>query len=646
MSGVLCILTKLKTSQIIFDAPVVIGKINMSSNTFNAIKTINTIKTVTAINTVKTVDIVNTVNTVNTVSVNVANTVNTVQIANPYFIAGSGVKYAAMAKATAITATTFPSVTSITPAVSCAGMASASSASITAAAVAASVLPILALGGGVAFTAALLTDAFRNHVEGKRRASFLQELAEIVSAVKTRSAIYSESEYEKFSEMKETVSKIKQLEHGLSELTASIAGDEDVLTTGVKLGWAREIAENLRNFETELAYLKYKKISELDIRAASIQKFKNEIIEKMSAIAGSAPEAAEIIKAAEKIDLKRIPALQTAGAGAEKLIELTETIAADENMIRAISVNALKLIENSDLDKMLADNFKRALTIDDMGKRHSEAEPEITVVDKINLLLAELLFIEDNSEYSEVLKKFDGIKIERDAERRLMLYDDFVIFCEGLLIKECLRIRTRGDLFEMKRQLMCLGTPRALELAGEIGSMDPSGGPIDMQAVKVRITSAVEEDSARWESDSCAKALRSAFEELGYETDDDFETILITEKKAYIHKPSMKDYHIQLLANPEKNMLQVEIVRDVESGRQADESSRSQETRDIEVQTEFCGDYEKVVEKLEGRGVEIIEKSRKKPGEIKVKKVVNLSGARRKTQKTDGATGLERKIKP
>ena len=178
MSGVLCILTKLKTSQILFDAPV-ISKINMSSNTFNAIKTINTVKTVTAINTVKTVDIVNTVNTVNTVTVNVANTVNTVQIANPYFIAGSGVKYAAMAKATAITATTFPNVTSITPAVSCAGMASASSASITAAAVAASVLPILALGGGVAFTAALLTDAFRNHVEGKRRASFQQELAEI-----------------------------------------------------------------------------------------------------------------------------------------------------------------------------------------------------------------------------------------------------------------------------------------------------------------------------------------------------------------------------------------------------------------------------------------------------------------------------------
>ncbi|HNY11770.1 MAG TPA: hypothetical protein PKK26_09300, partial [Candidatus Wallbacteria bacterium] len=500
---------------------------------------------------------------------------------------------------------------------------------------------------GVAFTAALLTDAFRNHVEGQRRASFKKELAEIRSAVKMRSALYSEAEYEKFAEMKETVSKIKQLENGLSELTASIVGDEDVLTTGVKLGWAREIAENLRNFETELAYLKYKKIAELDIRIASIQKIKNEIIETMTPIVGESLEAAEIIKAAEKINLKQISTLKMIGIGPESLIKLDDLISSAENMIKAMSAKTVELIECQALDEILTAELKKSLTIDDIGTgngKSAELEQEMNAVDKVNMLLAELLFIEDSCEYPEVLKKLDEIKAEKYRDLRLTLYDDLVIFCEGLLTNERCRVRTRDDLFEMKRQLACLGTPKAMELAGEIGSMAPSGGPIDMQAVKVRITAAVEEDSARWESDSCAKALRSAFEELGYETDDDFETILITEKKAYIHKPSMKDYHIQLLANPEKNMLQVEIVRDVETDRQAVESSRSQETRDIEVQTEFCGDYEKVVEKLEGRGVEIIEKSRKKPGEIKVKKVVNLSGARRKTQ-TKIDAGLERKVK-
>jgi len=454
-------------------------------------------------------------------------------------------------------------------------------------------------------------------------------------------------ESEKLPEMKDSTAKVRALEAELALLVKSVSENEDILATGGKLCRAREIVETVKKHESELAYLKYKKIDEAGFRTAAIVKMKNEIAAILSNITGKDPEAAEIIKAINGIRTPDI-SVQITNAVAGELIAMDKAIAETENLTRTIYLKALRIIKDRKLDGMLADKFGKALTIDDIASRgpaHIRTKREINVIDKINRLLSELVFLNENSEYSKALKKFDTIKNEEDREQRFMLYDDFVIFCEGLLKAERARIRLANDLGEMKMQLECLGTPKAAAMAKKINALTASSEPIDMNAVKCGIAAAIEEDSALLNSGIYIKTLKNAFEELGYETEADFETILINEKKLYIHKPSMKNYHVQLLSNPEKNMLQIEVVRMVESDKHEEDASRSQDIRDKEVQTEFCADYERAIRSLEEKGVAISEKNRKMPGEIKVKKVIDVSGAGKKAQRKN-EPGLEKKIRP
>ncbi len=565
-------------------------------------------------------------------------------IVNPGFIPGSAVNYAVMAKGSSFAAA-FPCISPIAPAVSATGTASCASSAISAAAVA-SVLPILILGGSVAFSAALLSDAFRCRAEEKRRESFQRAFERIRTSVGIRAALYRAAAGQKLPGINAAVSNIKALEIELAALIRSVSGEEDILATGQKLCRAKEIAEDVKKNESEIAYLTYQKIDEYAGRIAAIAKVKAMIVETISKIAVEDGRAAEIMASTNNTRIPDISTLKIAEAG--ELEALDNSITAAGNLINSLGSEAADLLEGKKIDKFTAGIFKKALTIDDIstgGIGRAPLAREINVLEKINRTLSELMFLAENSEYSKVIKKFDGIKAEEDTDQRLMLYDDFVIFCEGLLRKERRRIRSANDLREMKDQLECLGTPEAAKIADEIGALMVSGGKFDMEALKIEIVKAIEEDSARANSLEYAKALKSAFEEIGYETETDFETVLINDKRSYIHKPSMKNYHVQLLSNPEKNMLQVEVVREAESEGQSEETSSSREIRDKEVQTEFCGDYEKVIRALEEKGVAVSEKNRKKPGDIKVKKVAGIPGAGKKDRKNI-RTALERKIKP
>jgi len=79
---------------------------------------------------------------------------------------------------------------------------------------------------------------------------------------------------------------------------------------------------------------------------------------------------------------------------------------------------------------------------------------------------------------------------------------------------------------------------------------------------------------------------------------------------------------VEVVSNSANSMLQVEIVREVETENELKESSNSQNIRDIEAEHEFCEDYYEIIKKLNKKGIAFDEKMHKKPGEVKVKKVL------------------------
>lgn len=546
---------------------------------------------------------------------------------------------AVVAKGTSLLVTAFPCVSTLVPAVS-AGAASscASGAAITAAAAVASALPVVAVGGTVAITAAFLSKSFCDSLEAKRRAHFSEEFERIESEMKIRAAGLVKFKADLAPEFEGALAGAAELGGKLKKLKKTFDETGELFRLGGLVLEARMLSEELKEREAELTYLSYKIGDELSERSERLIKSAAAVGDEIKKISARFPAAAELSAAAEKIRVPDFSNILWRVQGPNRIGEMRAELNECEAALDKLRAMALEAAAAGRIDEIMA----RAITAAAAGglaqpaipAEKKKGAPEPDAADKINRLLSALSFLKENSEYSKILKKFDGIKRETDRERRAVLYDDFIIFCEGLVKSERRRRRDGEDLREMKRQLLCFESPNVRAAAAMIDEILDSGGPADMPAVKNAIAEAFERDAAFLNSTAYAGALKDAFEELGYETDENFETVLIKDKKAYIHKPAMKNYHIQLISNPEKNIFQAEVVREVETAAQAAESSRSHELRDTEVQSEFCEDYERVLKALEAKGVGVREKSRKKPGEIKVKKVAGVSGAKNKRGRT------------
>ncbi len=540
--------------------------------------------------------------------------------------------------ASSLAVTAFPCFSAMTPAVAAGGVSCASGAAISAAAALASALPVLALGGTIAVTAALLSQSFRESVAAKRRVNFTDEFDSIASSLKIGAADLASVKCAALPEFKEIMSEADRLRDEFKKLGESFAGSSELCEMGELLMRARVIKEQFKECRVEMAYAGYKLIDELSGRAKFLSDGMSEIIEKINKIPMESSFYTELISAAKKI---RIPDFSNISMQKPDFNVLSETrvkLNGCEDAIKELNDKVLKAFQTLQMDDLIAAFIDKSRVQAQARElravaRKTNKPAEVDIIDKINRMLSSLLFIEDNGEYSKILIRFEDIKKESDAERRIMLYDDFVIFCENLLKSERRRGRDKEDLNEMKRQLLCFDSPEVKKAALKIDEVLKSKGPADMPTIRSSIAEAFERDAAYLNSAAYAGVLKNAFAALGYETDEDFETIIINDKKAYIHKPAMKNYHIQLISNPDKNILQAEVVREVESESQAAEVSRTHEVRDMEVQAEFCEDYEKLLKSLESAGVAVSEKVRKKPGEIKVKKVAGICGAKNKARR-------------
>jgi len=246
------------------------------------------------------------------------------------------------------------------------------------------------------------------------------------------------------------------------------------------------------------------------------------------------------------------------------------------------------------------------------------------LVEKAKTILSEFSFLTQTQQYGVLIEKFNKISEEKILSDCRSRYDDFLIYCDALMRQELKKSGYINELISYKKQLSCLKFPEASGLVAEIDALadkkDITADQID--ELKKRIGEVLTGAIKKANNLEYGKLLKSAFDEIGYETDEDFETMLVCNRKIFLNKPAMKNYQVQIATNSENSMVQMEVVRLVESERELNESTGSQSVRDAEVETEFCEDYTRILEKLERNGVEVSCKMRKKPGEVAVKKVL------------------------
>jgi len=105
----------------------------------------------------------------------------------------------------------------------------------------------------------------------------------------------------------------------------------------------------------------------------------------------------------------------------------------------------------------------------------------------------------------------------------------------------------------------------------------------------------------------------AAFEELGYELQEGFSTLLATGKPAHVHSVEMKGYAVRVQQHRDGEM-QFRVVRDAALG--GDENLRDREVEEL-----WCSDFADLIAVVDDNGVEMAATYALEPGEISVQRV-------------------------
>lgn len=350
----------------------------------------------------------------------------------------------------------------------------------------------------------------------------------------------------------------------------------------------------------------------------------------------------------------KFPAIEYDGFDYQAALEYQAALGAAEAEIERRGAAAYEYV--AALGRESEDELTGAVTV---GKYKSAAElvagkradmkpagRERGLLKNAEAALARLSEFCGNRELSGAMAAFDALKNEQNPEKRIMLYDGFILRCDALLANEKRAAAALGEMRSFRRRLKLIDTVECGKMLREIQLLETARDAAGFEKLRPRALELIETETKRANDIRMGEIIKTAFNELGYETEEGFETVLIVSNKFFMDKPALKNYRVQVISNSARSMVQLEVVRLAAPGRAHDESSPSQRVRDAEIQTEFCADYEKALEKIARKGVLAKHKMRKKPGEVLIKKVPAEGPYAKKTRGASEAEPGKKALRP
>jgi len=520
------------------------------------------------------------------------------------------------------------------------------------------VLPLLVIGGAVVLATSIVSTVIKDRIDTNRRNSIARGAAacrdELLALIEKLKSM-------KCREHKSLDVYFREIQAGYEELVAAIAEAGDFSDdraadkcNGVLCRVKRAAGESERAIALEMMHLRNSLVSRID----SFRHARRLLQADMAAMSGLKSPAAlklreETDKFLNEIDIPDPPTANFLDISPAFVAEFSAVLDSAEKSISA-AFEKMAALKSAASREALAGTLKgipqgRIKTVDEAvaewKERMAPSKKELDVIRKAEKLLVELAFMKNRDEFATVEKKYGNVRAEENHQKRLMLYEDLLIFCDGLLKSEKRRRDYLDELTEMKRQVMAFDRPKSMQMVPEIDELLVAKSPVPLDDFKKRLAAAMSDDAEAANRENYGEIVKKSFEDLGYETDEDFETILVQNQKAFIKKPSMKNYYIQVVSNANAGILQAEVVRTVDTEKEIIESTRSDEVRDVEVETEFCSDYAKVLNELDKKGVAVTHKLFKKPGEEKVKKVLASSIGKKSSKRKAAPQAEQREIR-
>lgn len=207
-----------------------------------------------------------------------------------------------------------------------------------------------------------------------------------------------------------------------------------------------------------------------------------------------------------------------------------------------------------------------------------------------------------DSEYPEIAKAFElrlsELELLEPSPRLQLLADSL-----SLDISTARKIAhdhrdARYEMSVVKKQLEALALPAAVECSRALAEMSDSTDVTGAKKMLDRANGLLANLRETLAQQSRRDVLLSGLSDLGYEVREGMETAWVKDGRVVLQKPGVFDYGVEVGGNPSAGV-QIRTVAFAPIGTQRTA------TKDVEAETEFCGEFAKLKQAIHAGGGEI-----------------------------------------
>jgi hypothetical protein len=454
----------------------------------------------------------------------------------------------------------------------------------------------LAAVGGTYSPAAPSPEHLRKRLE-KHFASGMGGFDAVVELREVKLALESELEAAKAS-LKETIEGAHRRVRKLR--------DEIAQTASAKAGLLEFVGQaELGELSAVPQRQKLRNIVESELRSFSLP----------DALPDAAPatEAVELLKRAEEAVRQARASLKKAQAACQQQIESMRAERAEEHRQKIV--------------QKLAGAAKTESLQEFLARHNASAAPAAPAEDKVqrklDALLAEIVVLESTGGWQAIQSRAEEIRREREAGRRLMLYEALVLDCDQRVRR--LReyeywAREMDELID--KAIVHADQPGIQALCEELRQLRRSGTCADLKPLVARLEQTLAAGRKAAEREEKRRLLLQTLQGMGYEIVEGMETAMQTAGRIVVQRDGESEYAVEMVVNDDLSLVQTAMIRFGDSA----EPTEQQRLRDMEKEESWCQDHTHMREHMVQHGLKTTLKMHLEPGENPVRVV---AGAKR-----------------
>ncbi|MEI8043199.1 MAG: hypothetical protein WCL11_17450 [Verrucomicrobiota bacterium] len=261
----------------------------------------------------------------------------------------------------------------------------------------------------------------------------------------------------------------------------------------------------------------------------------------------------------------------------------------------------------------------------------AEALAEDHVQRKLDALLAEIGVLETTGGWQAIQKRAEEIRREREASRRLMLYEALVLDCDQRIRRLREYERWAQEMDELiDKAAVHSDQPGIQAMCDDLRQLRRSGTCANLKPLAARLEETLTAADKAAQREEKRRLLLQSLKSMGYAIIEGMETAMQTAGRIVVQRDGESEYAVEMVVNDDLSLVQTAMIRFGEAG----EMTEQQRLRDKEKKESWCQNHAAMREKLAEHGLDATMKLHLQPGEFPVRVV---QGSRRPAATVTGA---------